>query len=485
MLRLISSSEAQRLREFLSEAGYSEDNLRGNLRLKDLPSSRLRNYARSLDRTREASPINTLARWFWIGAPQDSSLVEKQVPPWFIPFALECGLLRRQGNDLCSEVMLFPVDQFMFAADHTSRIDSADSGLVLWPNPTSRLLSRFTLRRPSRATLDLGTGSGIQAVMAAGHSEKVVGTDLNPRAVACAAFNARLNGIDSVECLVGDGFEPVQGRRFDLIVSNPPFFITPSAQYLFCDNPLDLDQLCRRLAREASAYLNEDGYFQMLCEWAEIRGRPWQERIAEWFEGTGCDAWVVKGYSEDPGEYAEERIRAISTSPDSDSELYQDYMAYYRERQVEVIHGGLVAMRRRSGSNWILLEESQDTPREPFGDVVLQTFAARDFLQHHDGDDELIGLKPKLSPNVRLEQSFQQIEGGWKRESLNLRKKGMNPVMGLETIVAEFLSGCNGQRTLREVIDSFAARVDAPPEQVRKECLEAVRKLVERGFVAF
>lgn len=484
MLHLSSPGDAERLRAFLSEAGFTEDNLRGALGMKELPSSRLRNFARLLDKSREANCINTLVRWFWIGTPQAATLAEQHLPSWFIPFALECGLLRRQGQDLCPEAMLFPADKFMFAADHTHKIDSADSELVLWPNPTSRLLWRFTIRRPAREALDLGTGTGIQALMAAGHSEKVIATDLNPRAVAFAAFNARLNGIENVECIVGDGFEPVAGRKFDLIVSNPPFFITPAPQYLFCDNPLDLDQLCRRLARAAPTYLNEDGYFQMLCEWAEVRGQSWHERLDEWFEGTGCDVWVLKGYSEDPAEYAEERIRTIRRTPEMDSELYHDYMAYYRERGVEAIHGGLVAMRRRSGPNWMFFEDVQHTPKEPFGDLVQQTFAIRDFLQLHGTDGDLLGLKPKLAADVHVEQDFKQTETGWKRESQRLRqKKGMDPLMGLEPIVAEFISGFDGQRTLEEVIGAFSSKVDAPFGQVQKECLEAVRKLIERGFL--
>ena len=60
MLQLISSSEAKRMREFLAEAGYSEENLRGAMEMKDLPSSRLRNYARLLDMTNEPNCINTL-----------------------------------------------------------------------------------------------------------------------------------------------------------------------------------------------------------------------------------------------------------------------------------------------------------------------------------------------------------------------------------------------------------------------------------------
>lgn len=484
MLKLLTPSDARRLREFLLEAGYAQENLRVALGLKDLPSSRLRNFARLLDRTKEPSRINTLLRWFWIGTPQDASVAEKHVPPWFIPLALECGLLCRRGNDLFPEAMLFPTEAFVFAADHTSKIDSADSDLVLWPNPTSRLLSRFTVRRPSRATLDLGTGNGVQALFAAAHSEKVVATDLNPRAAAFAVFNARLNGIENVEALVGNGFEPVAGLKFDLIISNPPFFITPATQYLFCDNPLDLDQLCRRLTREAPSYLNGDGYFQMLCEWAEVRGQPWQERLTEWFDGTGCDTWVMKGYAQDPAEYAEERIRSTTSSPARDAELYANYMAYYRERKVEAIHGGIIAMRRRSGHNWIFIEEVQHTPKAPFGDLVVRTFAARDFLQSHNSDDRLMEVKPKLSAEARLEQVFQRTEGGWQRDSLTLRLvKGFELFLGLQPIVAEFLSGCDGQRTLGELIRAFASKVDAPLEQVQKECLDVVRKLIERGFL--
>ena len=110
---------------------------------------------------------------------------------------------------------------------------------MLWPNPTSKFLARFAVRRRSRATLDLGTGSGILSLDASRFSDLVVATDLNERAVAFARFNARLNGIENIEVIAGDCFAPVAGRRFDLILSNPPFFITPNADYLFCENPME------------------------------------------------------------------------------------------------------------------------------------------------------------------------------------------------------------------------------------------------------
>ena len=484
MLKLLPSDDAKRLCDFFFETGYTEENLRMKLGLKDPASGRLRNLARLQDLTREPNCINTLLRWFWIGSPQDASEAAKYVPVWFIPLARQCGLLRQSGRDLGAEAMLLPAEGFILAADHTSKMDVADPELVLWTNPTSRLLSRFAVRRPSRATLDLGTGNGIQALSAAAHSEKVVATDLSPRAVAFAAFNARLNGIGNVECRAGDGFEPVSGRKFDLIVSNPPYYITPSARYLFCDNPMDLDQLCRRLVREAPSYLNEGGYFQMLCEWAEVEGQPWRERLSEWLDGNGCDAWVIRRYGRDPSEYAEERIRQTTPSAARDAELYAGYMAYYRERNVKAIHGGVIAMHRRSGHNWILVEEISQTPKGTFGQSVLRAFAAQDFLQSHASDDQLLGVMPKLSADARLEQVSRQAERGWKRESLTLRlTEGFEFFVELQPIVAEFLSGCNGTRTVAELIAEFSSKVNAPIEELQRESLKVVRKLIKRGFL--
>jgi cyclopropane fatty-acyl-phospholipid synthase-like methyltransferase len=484
MLNSISSSDAERLRDFLLQSGYAEDRLREKGYFTELPSTRLRNFPRLLDRTQATDCLNILLRWFWLGVPQEASSTTAFLPVWFIDLALSCGLLYRDGDRLASEVMLFPVDGFLVVCDHTVKIDASDPEFVLWPNPTSRLLSRFTVRRPSQATLDLGTGNGIQALSAAAHSAHVVATDLNPRAVTYAKFTARLNGLENIECLPGDGFEPVAGRKFDLIVSNPPFFISPSGRYLFCDNSMDLDQLCRRFVREAPNLLNEDGYFQLLCEWTQVKGQSWQERVTEWLADSGCDAWILKGHTQDPSEYAQHRIAETAASPEQDAERYASYMAYYRERKVEAIHDGIIAMRRRSGHNWVLVEEVTETPKDPFGESVLLTFGARDFLQSHASDAQMMAVKPRLTPHARLEQFFQPADGRWQPSSLNLRlMKGFPFFVGLQPPVAGFLSGCDGARSVSELIQDFARQVDAPLDQVQTECLGILRKLIERGFL--
>lgn len=74
--------------------------------------------------------------------------------------------------------------------------------------------------------LDLGTGSGICALVAARHARRVVGVDINPAAVRCASINALMNRSEErIELRQGDLFSPVAGERFDLVLFNPPFLL--------------------------------------------------------------------------------------------------------------------------------------------------------------------------------------------------------------------------------------------------------------------
>ncbi len=484
MLNPLSQEASCRLRTWLEEVGYTESNLRKSLGAAELPSRQLRNHARLLDRTSEPTLINSLVRWFWMGRAQSRARIAEVMPESFLSLLLEAGLLESNGDDYIAPAMLLPIEGFLVAADHPIAIENRASDLVLWPNPTSKFLARFAVRRHSRATLDLGTGSGILSLGAARHSDSVVATDLNPRAVVFAQFNARLNGVENIEVLSGDCFAPVQDRRFDLILSNPPFFITPQAGYLFCDNPMELDGLCRRLVKEAPAYLNEDGYLEMLCEWAQVRGQSWQERIAEWLEDTGCDAWVMKGLTQNPEEYAQHRIRETSQDISRDADQYDGFMTYYRQREVEAIHDGVIVMRRRDGKNWVRIEEVPSSPNGDLGEMVQSTFAAHDILQENDTDEKLLAIRPKLGPHVRLEQLCTQAQSQWRAESLTLRLVSGFPFhMGLQPLVAEFLVTCDGTNTAEHLIQKLASSANAPIEKVRTECLSMIRKLIERGFM--
>jgi release factor glutamine methyltransferase len=74
-----------------------------------------------------------------------------------------------------------------------------------------------------RHVLDIGTGSGALAVSAArAGAASVTAVDLSLRSVIATWFNSRLHGAP-VSVRRGDLFTPVAGRRFGLVVANPPY----------------------------------------------------------------------------------------------------------------------------------------------------------------------------------------------------------------------------------------------------------------------
>lgn len=72
------------------------------------------------------------------------------------------------------------------------------------------------------SVLDLCAGSGVLAIAAALRGARATAIDVSRRAALSVALNAQLNGLE-VEVMRGDLFAPVAGRRFNLIVSNPPY----------------------------------------------------------------------------------------------------------------------------------------------------------------------------------------------------------------------------------------------------------------------
>ncbi len=85
-------------------------------------------------------------------------------------------------------------------------------------------LLRSQLSDAGAEVLDMGTGSGVCAVVAARYARRVVAIDINLAAVRCAGINALLNGVeDRVDVRHGDLFAAAADERFDLILFNPPF----------------------------------------------------------------------------------------------------------------------------------------------------------------------------------------------------------------------------------------------------------------------
>ena len=128
---------------------------------------------------------------------------------------------------------------------------------VLVPRPETELLVERALAlgpKGSAHLVDLGTGSGAVALAIASERPEwsVSATDISPAALSVARGNAQALGLTQVEFIQGDWFEPLSGRQFDLIVSNPP--------YVAATDPALQDPVLKREPRIAltPGYIEDD-----------------------------------------------------------------------------------------------------------------------------------------------------------------------------------------------------------------------------------
>ena len=441
-----------------------------------------------LHRTRHGRPVDTFIRLFLMEVPVDVEALRRAIQPMELGTWVEGGLVRIDGDSASAEIKLLPFQKLLVAFDLDRRLRaSPDPDYVMGIGSSSLTLANLTVRRRARLTLDLGTGCGIQALLAAGHSDRVLAVDRNPRAVHMAAFNARLNGLSNIECLEGDLFEPVTQHRFDLIVTNPPFVISPEMRYVYRDSGMEGDQICQKIVRQAPQLLEEGGFCQILCNWAEYPGQDWRQRLAGWFNGTGCDAWVMRSETRDAAIYASTWIQHTERqSPEQHNQRFEEWMAYYERQGIEAIGAGVITMRRSRGPDrWFRAEDAPEKMVGACGDSIVRGFELRDFLETVRDDAALLDTRLRVSPDVRLEQECKPSDGGWAVIAARFRLgTGITYTGNADVHVAKFLAACDGRRTLGELLTDTAASLEVDVANIRAPFLDIARRLIERGFVA-
>ena len=241
---------------------------------------------------------------------------------------------------------------------------------VLGIGGASETLAAWTPRPHVDRALDLGTGCGVQALHLGSHADRVVVTDLSERALAYARFNAALDEAEW-DVRAGSMLDPVAGERFGLVVSNPPFVITPRSGavplFEYRDGGAAGDAVVRDLVRAVGDHLEPGGIAQFLGNWEVPRGATWTDRVGGWLDGTGLDAWVVQREVQDPAEYAETWARdgGHHAGTVDFNAMYAAWLDDFAARDVESIGFGVVTLQRPR------------TDRSPFVDLMEVTWPGR------------------------------------------------------------------------------------------------------------
>ncbi len=481
--------EINRVRDAFEAAGFTAANVQEAVGKDGFTFLSRSELAPVLRRTQGGSPLETLIRLFLCGVPVELGAAERALAPLRVADWEAAGMVAVDGAEVAGLLKLRPLTlggcEWVVPYDSNRREDHV-ADYVIGVGPASLTLAGMTVRPPVARCLDLGTGSGIQALFASAHADRVVATDRNPRAVAFAAFTMALNSIGNVEARQGDLFEPVTGERFGLIVSNPPFVISPDRRFEYRDSGLPGDEVCRRIVTEAPDHLEEGGWCQLLANWAHIAGTDWRERLASWVEGTGCDAWIVQRDVQEAETYASTWIRHEEASAADAAEAFDAWMDHYEQTGTEAVGFGLITLRRSAAATpWLRIEELYQDVDLPCGDAIASMFARATFLADLGDDDRrLLDARLVVGDDVQLHEHRRAAAGRWILEDARLQLTGGLRYTGSTDLPgAGLVAGCDGTTRLGDLVQRLADAIGADPQEITPQVLPIVRRLVEQGFL--
>ena len=447
------------LREALDGAGFDATRIEAALGAKPpLPRTRLEVYR---IRLQDRGALGTLIRLFRLGDAVERSAADAALAPADCDALADAGVLEANGDGITARIALTPYAGLVVAHDRSDPARPAPPWHVMF-GAASRTLAALTIRRPAEAALDVGTGSGVQALLAARHARRVVATDLNERALTFTRMNAALNGVTNVECRPGDLFAPVAGERFDLVVSNPPFVISPDTDVLFRDSALPGDEISGHVVAQAAAHLGRTGHATVLCSWIERGDDDWAARPRGWIP-AGCDAVVLQFTSVQPLDYA-----AMWT------DQLERWLAYYRDEGVERIAIGAVILRHGDGR--VRAFRANSAPRDGGGDQLLRIFDAEAL-----DDAALLGARLRLVDHT-LRQVATHRAGAYSIDLTGVELAGAPLNVRVEDEAIHVLPRLDGSATLAEVVDRAALETGLERDTLERAALVTARRLYERGF---
>lgn len=473
------------------------------------------------------SPVAVLTALFMLGEPVPATALDAALPRTAAAGAAAIGLVGESDETGCvrARLDLRPHEAVDDAGEVrwwvASDLGELVTGRALAPDHVLGVggagltLAGLTPRTPVRTALDLGCGCGIQTLYLLRHAERVVATDISARALAFTAFNAALAGVSVIgapnadtgsgsdagsdsgagrlELLRGSLLEPVTGRRFDLIVSNPPFVLTPPAvreaglplmEYRDAGGPV-LPALVAGLGE----HLEPGAVAVMLGNWEHRGVGAWSDAVAAWIPEE-LDAWVIEREVQDPVEYATMWLRDGGLTFERDAggfeTVLEAWIDDFEDRGVRGIGFGylIVHRPRRPREPWRLLEEVTTSGQGVLGPHVAQVLEVRELLAGLD-DEAVADLRPVLAPDVTEERHL--IPGAAEPTVILLRQgAGLGRTLQASTAVAALAGVADGELSIGQVASAVAAlselnRADAAA--LRAEMVEATRRLVTMGFL--
>jgi methylase of polypeptide subunit release factors len=485
----LTPDAAKALREALTRVRYTTDGVRGLLGASAHAALGRGEPEPAFLATADAGELGVLVRLLLLGSVESDAAVAAALAPLAPAEAAAAGLLApADSGGWRAELDLRPYGvadepDWWVLSDLDARRQEGDH--VTGVGAASVTLAAATVRRPVSSLLDLGTGCGVQALHGTRHARRVTGTDVAPRALALARATFAVNDVD-VELLDGPWLSPVLGRRFDQIVSNPPFVPGPArVDFVYRDSGQDGDAALAALVGDLADHLEPDGVAQLLASWLHVRGEDWPDRVRGWLPG-GCDAWVLQREVADPALHVGtwQRDAGLDLANPIVREQARAWLSWMATARVEGIGFGMITLRRTEGAPTVVFEDVAEPFEDPLGPEAEGWLDRVDWLRAHAQDAALLGARLALAPSVLLERWSEVGPEGWTEVGASVvRQDGPRWRHEVDGPAAALLAGCQGALALGELVELLAVAHDRAIDGLVAATLPAVRELVRHGLL--
>lgn len=487
--------------------------------------------------------VAVLTALFMLGEPVGAAALETALPRTGVAGALTIGLVVPTQSASGEQRYAPAVDLRPHEAEDAhgsvrwwvaSDLGELVTGQALAPDHVLGIgragltLAALTPRKPVETALDLGVGCGIQTLYLLRHVRQVVATDISTRALEFTAFNVALAGVDSarVQLRQGNLLEPVAGQRFDLIVSNPPFVITPPSvrqaglplmEYRDAGGPI-----LPALVRGLEDHLNPDGVAVMLGNWEHREGTSWRTSVNQWI-GKSLDAWIIQREVQDPVEYAAMWLRDGGLTPERSGVAFENALAAWQEdfdsRQVSGVGMGYLVFHAPGSVGdasaapgaasegqaspeepasaapgaaatstpgavvepWRVLEEVPTSGQGALGEHVAQVIAAHEALRGLD-DAQVAALKLRTASGLSKEEALTPTPVP--TAPVIRQAEGFGRVIAVGMPEVALLSASDeGLLTVAQIAAAVASLTSEDPAAVLADMVAATRTFAHAGMV--
>jgi SAM-dependent methyltransferase len=360
-----------------------------------------------------------------------------------------------------------------------------DEDAVMGATATTQSLSRWLPERVEGTCLDVGCGAGSLALLLAKRGGRATGTDLNPRAVALARFNARFNGL-AAEFLEGSLYEPVAGRRFDRIVAQPPYVSQAPglADVKILYGGSWGDELALRFVAGAPAALAPGGQGVFMFESAARKGSPLHARLGPMLEGAPVDLVLLSH----PGAPAD--LEAVLFASQDEPTLDAAYVEavgkrwrHFRALGLEEFQSVLAVVRAHEGTavtRGAVLASRVGSFRHGDAAILDAYLAGVDLLRA--GDGAVSAAKVRLGASATWREERRPDDEEPKRtllfpEGIASKRDISEPVYALLSLLHESAS-------VAEATARYGELCGVEAGEVRPQVLGFVREMLGAGVLA-